>query len=163
MKLYRAATGGSGTLRTDQATAPFGRGSVRRRTPPLRPIPISEHNDWLIAGSGSPTVKTVLVNALSAGATGRRQGKARRFLEGLSADELQYIAGCVGAFVLEHAAGGEDARWQIVTRLAEMERRRRPWLAGEALEDLDHKAILVLEYLGRCGRSRPSLVHAAHA
>lgn len=108
-------------------------------------------------------MKTVLVSALSACAAERRQGRARRFLEGLSADELQYIAGCVGAFMLERAAGGEDARWQIVARMAGMERLRHRRLAAEAVEDLDHKMILVLEYLCRCGLGRPSLAHAARS
>lgn len=106
-------------------------------------------------------MNAVLVSALSVCATEKRQGKARRFLEGLSADELQYIAGCVGAFMLEHAAGGEDEQWHIVTRLAEMERLRRRRLGAEALEDLEHKTILVVEYLYRCGLGRPSLVHVA--
>ena len=108
-------------------------------------------------------MKAVLVSALSACAAERRQGKARRFLEGLSADELQYIADCVGAFILERAAGVEEARWQIVARIAAIERRRRKRLAAEALEDLDHKVILVLEYLCRCGLGRPSLAHAARS
>jgi len=48
-------------------------------------------------------VRTALISAITVCAERRFQKKARKFLLGLSTDELQYIAGFLGACVLESA------------------------------------------------------------
>ena len=94
-------------------------------------------------------MKPALVSALVACAGERQRARARRFLEGLSSDELQYIADFFGACILEASAGCERAGAQWAERFAGCERSRR---AG--LNDQEHKMILVLEYLCRCGASQ---------
>lgn len=83
-------------------------------------------------------LKAALVSALVACASERQRRDARRFLQGLSCDELQYIAGFLGACILEGAPA--DA-------LADGERLS----PGIHLDDHEHKLVLALEYLGRCG------------
>ena len=92
-------------------------------------------------------MRTSLVRALSAFVCERRRAAARRFLQGLSADELQYIADYFGACILETSAecGGE---WNQVSAFA---RRRQPHAGGEALADHAHKMLVLVEYLARCG------------
>lgn len=99
-------------------------------------------------------MKAALVNALCACASDRQKRKARRFLEGLSEDELRYIADFLGARILESAAGcaGDDPRpGQNVAAF------ERAWNASAAphrpsarLGYQEHKMILLREYLSRC-------------
>jgi hypothetical protein len=79
-------------------------------------------------------VRTTLEAALVACADSPWKAKARRFLRGLSYDELQYIAGYLGACILESSS-------------ARVRRTRS--------EDQELKMILVLEYLHRAGWDRP--------
>ena len=101
----------------------------------------------------SYTVKAVLVSALSACAPERRHKAARRFLEGLSGDELQYIAGYLGSFILERGVGapGSPGDWMGAFE-------RTPPRGAAALDDRDHKMIVLMEYLGRCGLNQPAMV-----
>ena len=83
-------------------------------------------------------MRTALITALTACAEPRLQKKARRFLQGLSADELQYIADFLGACILEsserHGCGiACFNRFQSVP-------------SGSS-DDREHKMILLLEYL----------------
>jgi hypothetical protein len=87
-----------------------------------------------------------LVAALADCAEAPLRGQARRFLAGLSCDELEFIAGFFGGCILEKHSGAGLVGGAI-----------RKCLAGTALSasDLDHKLILVHEYLART-RSLPT-------
>lgn len=79
-------------------------------------------------------MRSTLVAALVACADSPWKAKARRFLCGLSSDELQYIAGFLGGCILEcagTASGADDCR--------------------HSSEDRALKMILVQEYLSRAG------------
>jgi hypothetical protein len=80
------------------------------------------------------------------------QGKTRRFLAGLSADELQFLAEFQGCCVLE--SGDLEERIERFQRL----RVRRSTL-GSA--DQEQKMILLLEYLKRA--QVPERARAGHA
>ena len=92
-------------------------------------------------------MRTALVAALSACAEERLQRKARRFLQGLSCDELQYIAEFLGSCVLE-SSGRTQCRRPLADGITQFA-RSRPAPAG-CLNDQEHKMILLLEYLRRC-------------
>lgn len=79
-------------------------------------------------------MRSVLVTALLACSDSSLKIKARRFLQGLSSDELQFIAEYLGACILESTAPCQGS-------------------AGYCPEtpDQDHKMILLLEYLRRSG------------
>lgn len=83
-------------------------------------------------------MRNSLVVALTACAETPLQPKARRFLAGLSCDELQFIAGYFGGCILRINTGSEPSS-------------RADCFCGEAAglpaADLDHKLILVQEYL----------------
>jgi hypothetical protein len=100
-------------------------------------------------------VKVALVSALCACAGGRRKRKARRFLEGLSENELQYIAGFLGACILESAVGLPSVPGQLVETFGAFEHLRgAPASGAECLDCKEHKIVLVREYLSRCGVDR---------
>ena len=109
-----------------------------------------------------------LVRALCSCAGDRKRGKARRFLQGLSADELNYIAEFLGSCILESKHQLGETRDQLAEDVALFERCRRasaPERSGSrraptSLQDEDHKMILLLEYLSRCN-SRQTLANAA--
>lgn len=85
-------------------------------------------------------MRTSLVSALCACAGDRQKRKARRFLEGLSADELQYIADFLGACILESGCGCTSSPSRMAESIA----------SGRCLEYRDHNMILLREYLDRC-------------
>ncbi len=92
-----------------------------------------------------------LVAALSAYTENPFRSKTRRFLLGLSADELEFIAEFLGSSILE---GGDPCGWSRA-RMAERIgafRGSRP--GGARGIDNDHKLILLLEYLCRSGLKR---------
>jgi len=66
----------------------------------------------------------------------------RRFLAGLSADELEFLAGFQGARILERCAGAPEPP-------AHSEYAFQPGACRAA--DLDHKMIVLREYLARGG------------
>lgn len=78
-----------------------------------------------------------LVAALIACTDAPFRARARRFANGLSADELQFIAEYLGSCILESAE-----RW-----------RCSPAALGARLpaSDRDHKIILLIEYLCQTG------------
>ncbi len=92
-------------------------------------------------------MKATLVSALSSCASDRDKRKARRFLQGLSSDELQYIAEFLGACILESPPQSRCSRSQLAEGIAQFERLRNERRRGS---DQDHKMILLLEYLCRC-------------
>lgn len=108
-------------------------------------------------------MRSVLVAALASCAEGPRKGKARRFLDGLSCDELQFLAEFLGASLLESAEPCSCSRPELAERIAEFQRMRlgpSVW----ASEDQDHKTILLLEFLCRSGMQKVSVaVRAGHA
>jgi hypothetical protein len=91
-----------------------------------------------------------LVSAISACADDRLQKKARWFLQGLSNDELQYIAEFLGACVLESSRHEACSRRQLADGIAHFDRFR----SAPCGNDPDHKMIVLLEYLCRCKLTR---------
>ena len=90
-----------------------------------------------------------LVKALSAVALTDRRRKARRFLEGLSTNELRYIASYLGACVLESGLHADpESRSQVLWQIAQHECSRTDGCAcaGSA----EHQMILLVEYLKSC-------------
>ena len=90
-----------------------------------------------------PMTRNTLVAALSACAEGSTRARARRFLMGLSSDELQFIAEFVGACILESS---EDT-----ARAAEAIQRRCRRVSGACVRqrDQENKMILLREFLCR--------------
>jgi hypothetical protein len=115
-------------------------------------------------------VTVELVRALCSCAGDRRRGKARRFLQGLSADELNYIAEFLGSCILESNHRLGSTRGQLAEDVARFERCRREAApdrnecrrASISLQDNDHKMILLLEYLSRCNSYKSSLARTAN-
>ena len=112
--------------------------------------------------------KVVLVDALSAMIDGGYRSMARQFLEGLSGDELQFIAAYFGARTMdtELRVGGSSrghlAR-QIETYGRQSGSRRSRVLKSSGASgassrgaDAEHKMILLLEYLTTSGLSCPT-------
>ena len=94
---------------------------------------------------GSTTTRTALVTALAACAESPARARARRFLRGLSADELEFIAGFVGACILKSA--------ENTARAAEsLEHECRIAGSGPGRRDREHKMILLREFLHRSQR-----------
>jgi hypothetical protein len=90
--------------------------------------------------------RQVLVAALIACTDTGYRAKARRFVSGLSADELQYIAEYLGACILESSGRCRCSRAELAEGIAQYRRANVP------VADEDHKMILLLEYLCRTGR-----------
>jgi hypothetical protein len=87
-------------------------------------------------------VRNSLVTALVACADRPMKSKARRFLAGLSSDELQFIAGFLGSYILESQARcGCD----------------RAIRAHKLSPDQELKMILLLEYLCCSGLQKVSM------
>jgi len=74
-------------------------------------------------------------------------------VEGLSADELQFIAEFLGACVLDPAGQSCPSRAQWAERIA----RYQQASAGRGSPDREHKMILLLEYLCRRGEAGPRI------
>ena len=108
-------------------------------------------------------MRNALVAALISSADRPLKPKARRFLVGLSFDELQFIAEFLGACILESTEEGCCSRSELAQRIAQFQPGRRRCSPG-CSEDQDHKMILLLEYLCRSGSPRISLaMRAGHA
>ena len=105
-------------------------------------------------------MRNALVAALVSCADRPLIPKARRFLVGLSFDELQFIAEFLGACVLESAEEGCCSRSELAERIAQFQRGRLRCSPG-CSEDQDHKMILLLEFLCRSGSPRVSLAMRA--
>jgi len=92
-----------------------------------------------------PPTRNSLVTALSACAESPVRARARRFLSGLSADELEFIAGFVGACILKSS---EDTAGAAVS----LEQECRIAGSGAGRIDHEHKMILLREFLHRSRR-----------
>lgn len=88
-----------------------------------------------------------LATALIACAESPCRAKARRFLSGLSSDELQFIAEYLGACILESARHCRRSRAELAVRVSEFQLLH----SSTARADIDHKMILLLEFLCRSG------------
>jgi hypothetical protein len=89
-------------------------------------------------------VRSTLVAALVSCVDRPLKTRARRFLLGLSSDELQFIAGFLGCCILEPSADAGSSRAQLAGRIAQYQQTRAP----RCCRDQEHKMILLLEYLG---------------
>ena|SRR6516165_12603347 len=97
-----------------------------------------------------------LVTALTACTENPFRTKARRFLIGLSADELQFIAEFIGSLILQSEERCRCSRAELAERIAEFQRARQQHSSLD-----DHKMILLLEYLCRSGLQQ-MVLPAAH-
>jgi hypothetical protein len=86
-----------------------------------------------------------LVAALVACAEGPCRAQARRFVNGLSADEMQFIAEFLGSCILESTRSGRNSRAELAARICAFQQARRR--ASAAAQD--EKSIVLLEYLCR--------------
>lgn len=108
-----------------------------------------------------------LVSALCCCVGDERRGTARRFLRGLSADELRYIADFLGSRILEWNHRQDCRHWPLAEDIVDFERCRasrrvRKGCRRDALQDEEHKMILLFEYIQRCGYGTTT-DHAAQA
>jgi hypothetical protein len=102
-------------------------------------------------------VRSVLISALVGCTEGPLQARSRRFLQGLSSDELEFIAEYLGSCILESAGTASQSRGELALRVAQFQAARAHALSA----DEEHKMILLLEFLCRAGvsdalRKRPS-------
>ena len=105
------------------------------------------------------TVRTSLVEALSTISRLGKQESARDFLEGLSTDELQYIAAYFGARTLDPELNDSTSTRGGCTRAIERYEKgrvaKRAWdrssgntrTATKQATDVSHKMIVLLEFL----------------
>ena len=105
-------------------------------------------------------MRNALVAALVSCADRSLKPTARRFLTGLSFDELQFIAEFLGACILESTEKGRCSRAELAERIAEFQRGRLRCPPG-CSADQDHKMIVLLEYLCRSGSPRITLAMRA--
>jgi hypothetical protein len=87
-------------------------------------------------------VRKALVAALVSCIDSPNRSLARRFLRGLSRDELEYIAEFLGACILESPGRRCCSRTQMAEIIAEFQQGR----PGNS-PDQEHKMILLLEFL----------------
>jgi hypothetical protein len=100
-----------------------------------------------------------LVAALTALTGNPHRARARRFLLGLSADELQFIAEFLGSSILE--SGGCRSRSERVAQLVEDYHQAREENQQCCLPDRDHKILVLLEFLCRIEPGQQPLVARA--
>ena len=97
-----------------------------------------------------------LVAALVACADQPLKAKARRFLAGLSSDELQFIAEFLGSCILESQARCAGDRAELAERIARFQRARTA-RSRTLVPDQELKMILLLEYLCCSGLQKLSM------
>jgi hypothetical protein len=99
---------------------------------------------------------------LAASADPSHRFRARRFLAGLSTDEMRFIAEYLGASVLEADPTSCCSRAELGERIARFEIASPH--ACHACPDLEHKMIVLLEFLCRSHvRQAPLAMHAGQA
>jgi hypothetical protein len=91
-----------------------------------------------------------LVAALVACTEQPLKSTARRFLDGLSADELQFIAEFLGSCILDSQARGARNRAELAEWIAHFQQVRADRTRIRPA-DQELKMILLLEYLCRSG------------
>ncbi len=99
----------------------------------------------------------MLISALAGCAEGPHRARSRRFLQGLSSDELRFIAEYLGACILESDADSPHSREEFARRVLQFQAAREHPLSA----DEEHKMVLLLEFLCRGGvsaalRAQPS-------
>jgi hypothetical protein len=93
-------------------------------------------------------LRFTLISAIALCAEPRFQKKARGFLQGLSTDELQYIAEFLGACMLETSWRSDAfSRADMAEGIFQYEQICHAH--QDSLADPEHKMILLLEYLCR--------------
>ena len=101
-----------------------------------------------------------LVTALVSCANQPLQSQVRRFLAGLSKDELEFIAEFLGAYVLESQGRWACNRAELAERIARFQQvrldRERAWSG-----DQEHKMIVLLEYLCHAGVQERGMARAS--
>ena len=103
-----------------------------------------------------------LVSALAACADPRRRFGARRFLAGLSTDEMRFIAEFMGASVIEAGPADGCSRAELGERIDQFRVSRAG--ARCAGSDLEHKMIVLLEFLSRSHiRQAPVVLRASQS
>ena len=95
-------------------------------------------------------MRNSLVAALVACADQPLKSNARRFLTGLSSDELQFIAEFLGSCVLESQVRCARNRAELAERIARFQQARAD-RARMRSADQELKMIVLLEYLCRAG------------
>ena len=105
-------------------------------------------------------MRRALVAALVSCADSAHKSSARRFAQGLSADALQFIAGFLGACLLDSAVRPCCSRSQWAERIARYQEVSTGCPPPRSA-DQEHKMILLLEYLCRSGAPRISLSASA--
>ena len=105
-------------------------------------------------------MRSDLVAALASCSDDPMRFKTRRFLAGLSRDELQFLAEFVGSSILEAADSCSHSRREVTERVAQFQSTRANRLSTP---DQDHKTILLLEFLRRSGLKASVAVRASHA
>ena len=95
-------------------------------------------------------MRNTLVAALVACADQPLKSEARRFLAGLSSDELQFIAEFLGSCVLESQVRCARNRSELAERIARFQKSRADRVRMHTT-DQELKMILLLEYLCRSG------------
>lgn len=107
-------------------------------------------------------MRSTLVSALAACADPSRRFGARRFLAGLSTDEMRFIAEFLGASVLDAGPQSGCSRAELGARIAEFQIART--YARRSGPDLEHKMIVLLEFLCRSHiRQAPLVMRAGQA
>jgi hypothetical protein len=104
-------------------------------------------------------VREALVAALVSCADSSLQSRSRRFLAGLSRDEMQFIAEFLGCCILETARRPVCSRAQLAEAISDFQCARRGF-GGWCSEDQEHKMILLLEYLCCSGIERVAMARA---
>jgi len=98
-------------------------------------------------------MRSSLVAALVSCAKASFRRRVRRFLAGLSCDELQFIAEYLGSWILDYSNDCCHSRQELAFRIADFQ-RARGLRTRSGSDDLEHKTILLLEYLCRSGLGR---------
>lgn len=101
-------------------------------------------------------MRNTLVAALVSCADTPHRSRARRFVQGLSSDELQFIAEFLGACVLDSAGNPRASRAQWAERITRYQKVSNGSGACRSA-DQEHKMILLLEYLCRSGEASSRL------
>ena len=101
-------------------------------------------------------MRNSLVAALVACADQPLKAKARRFLAGLSSDELQFIAEFLGSCILESQARSARDRAELAERIARFQNARTDRARKQA-RDQELKMIVLLEYLCCSGLQKLSM------
>ena len=99
-------------------------------------------------------MRSALVAALVACAESSLKSRVRRFLRGLSCDELQFIAAFLGACILA-STGKPHGDGLISGEVSELQGRQE--LPDRGPADRDLKMILLMEYLCRSGIGQTSI------